>query len=476
MGWLVSASAFAQIFSPGPLARAHQDLEGLANCTACHPAGSKLSAEACESCHKEIQTRIQKKSGFHGRLTLEQKAECWSCHHDHQGKNFDMLDWGEGGKLKFPHDRTGWPLEGKHREVKCEDCHQKRFIEDSAVIAMLKAQVGRFSWLGVPPRCSNCHFDEHRHQLPDTCETCHTPKGWAPAPKFDHDKSRYPLKGAHKKVECKDCHKQEKDEETPAGVIPKPVNPEAFARYKPVPHNSCLSCHEDPHKGRFGQRCESCHTLNNWKEVKNVPASANGFDHSKTRYPLEGLHARVECHSCHGPFPGKPAKYKNMAFKECTDCHFDAHENQLASSSRGLNPGPLCNSCHTVEGFIPVRFTLDQHEKTKYPLKDAHRAVACNACHTQETTLVKKVPQAIVRFLADTKRPLLVSLAVFDIPRASDTCETCHEDIHAGQFEAKKKPCEKCHVVKGFKQLSFDHNRDSVFELSGAHVKTACGS
>ena len=41
------------------------------------------------------------------------------------------------------------------------------------------------------------------------CENCHTAKGWRPVRanlEFDHNKTNYPLRGMHEKVQCTQCH------------------------------------------------------------------------------------------------------------------------------------------------------------------------------------------------------------------------------------------------------------------------------
>src|SRR5512140_3170363 len=41
------------------------------------------------------------------------------------------------------------------------------------------------------------------------CENCHTNTAWKPIrnlPEFDHDKTRYPLRGMHAGVACTACH------------------------------------------------------------------------------------------------------------------------------------------------------------------------------------------------------------------------------------------------------------------------------
>ena len=47
------------VFSPGPLSRAHQSLEGLESCTRCHVAGRQLAPERCLDCHTELGVRVE---------------------------------------------------------------------------------------------------------------------------------------------------------------------------------------------------------------------------------------------------------------------------------------------------------------------------------------------------------------------------------------------------------------------------------
>ncbi len=52
-------AAHADIFSPGELAKPHEDLEGMRNCTQCHPAGDQLSQGTCLACHTELKGRVE---------------------------------------------------------------------------------------------------------------------------------------------------------------------------------------------------------------------------------------------------------------------------------------------------------------------------------------------------------------------------------------------------------------------------------
>jgi hypothetical protein len=64
---------------------------------------------------------------------------------------------------------------------------------------------------------------------------------------FDHDRTRFPLLGKHKKVDCAECHTKT-IEKTPS---------------------TCVSCHkkDDVHRGRRPV-CETCHNANSWTPIK----------------------------------------------------------------------------------------------------------------------------------------------------------------------------------------------------------------
>ncbi len=466
---LCASSARADFFSPGELSRPHASLEGIKSCTQCHQAGQKLSSEKCLACHTELAPSIRDGRGLHGRIPANERA-CESCHDEHRGRGFDLVDWGPKKQKGFEHaTRTGFALEGEHARLDCEKCHEPRLIIDDAVQALLKKHPAQKTFLGLPTACGKCHFDEHRGQLGGKCEQCHTAKAWKPAPGFDHAKTDFALAGAHRKVGCEKCHSTAQAAPTPAGTFPAP-RAATFTRYKDLPHAKCQDCHEDPHQGRLGERCESCHTVESWQQVTHA-LEERSF-HDKTRFPLRGLHVNVPCKSCHGPSPGRPEQLQGLAFGECTDCHADAHLGQLEPVG-GKPPG--CEQCHTEEGFNPARFGLEEHAKTRYPLEGSHRAVACVGCHREEPSLAQKIPPAVSRELASRKRPALFSFRVFDFPAPPGRCETCHTDPHGGQF-SEREGCHTCHSVDSFHTLSFQHDRDTRFPLTGKHSSVACAS
>jgi hypothetical protein len=210
--------------------------------------------------------------------------------------------------------------------------------------------------------------------------------------------------------------------------------------------------------------------VDDWKKLTG--SAAEKAFHEKTKYPLRGAHVNAPCKSCHGPFPGMAQKLKGIAFAVCTDCHADAHLGQLAQASGDPR---TCDRCHGVEGWLPVRYELEDHARSRYPLEGGHRAVACAGCHPKDPTAEGRFPAATRHTLEAHGRPVKVAPARLKIER-SDDCRTCHRDPHRGQFDArlKEEGCEACHSVASFRVTRFDHGRDSKFALTGRHAKAAC--
>ena len=498
---LWSSTASAQVFSPGPLAQAHAELEGMGNCKRCHGDGSQHDNGRCLECHTEIARRQQKGEGYHGRLGAQTCAE---CHQDHRGLAAKLIEW-PLGQRGFNHALTTWPLVGAHKKADCRSCHEPRRIDDKDALAL--QQKGRDTFLGLPTACADCHFDEHRSGRHGgrpgvECARCHTPDAFKPTPRFDHNNkamASFALTGQHKKVACNKCHTPTVDDDTPESAFPSPQGRE-YLQLHDIPHSSCIDCHDDPHRGSFGRTCTQCHTTAGWLQILQT-AEDTGF-HEKTKFPLRGGHTSVACKSCHGPFPGQKAVFKGLKHERCSDCHMDAHVGQLASSPGGIDAS-RCDRCHTVNGFSPSTFDEAAHDQTRYPLDGAHRAVACAACHTRDASLQKKVTAAVRASLQRQKRALVTADVRLTMPGLKQVetgdgpvvrCESCHKDPHDGQFgrardaiadEAtrtrvaafddlvKTQGCAACHQQSGFREERFRHD-DSAFPLVGKHKDVAC--
>ncbi|MBK7859792.1 MAG: hypothetical protein IPJ65_14455 [Archangiaceae bacterium] len=345
---LSSTPARADLFSPGELIEPHAHLEGVSRCKVCHPSGDALSGRLCLDCHTELAGQVSRGRGFHGRLPKAELDACQKCHRDHLGREQPPTEWGPGGVKGFDHSAVGWPLERGHAKLQCSACHQKQLSALPEVKAWAERYPSCRTFLGAPRACSACHFDEHRGGASQECERCHGADDWKKTPKYDHQRaSAYPLLGKHRKVLCSGCHPTAEDEKALTSASPKPLAM-TYLKLAPIPHERCITCHEDDdvHQGRYGARCEGCHSEASWKTLK--AGAMDRIDHDRYRYPLEGAHAQVACDACHGPWPGLLArpKYKGIAFARCADCHHDAHFGQLDKKND-------CDACHTVQSFSP---------------------------------------------------------------------------------------------------------------------------
>jgi hypothetical protein len=481
--------------SPGKLSKGHSHLEGISNCTQCHELGSKISEQKCLNCHSQLKSRINERKGFHATEEVRSKS-CISCHSEHHGIKFEIIRF---DKQNFDHGKTGYKLTGAHARVDCRTCHKPEHIRDEE----LKKKPNTF--LGLQTNCLSCHADGHRNTLPNDCQKCHGFESWKPASLFDHSKARFPLAGAHQKVDCKSCHPVETDGKG------------NFQKFKGIDFKSCVSCHEDAHKGQYGNSCKSCHVETSFKKIVPGP----GFNHSLTGYALEGSHRNLDCRKCHDNRPGTTRPLREFASLDkvsCVHCHRDPHESRF-----GLD----CASCHNQNSFKNLKANQEfNHALTRFPLEGKHLGLECQKCHktgrmTDPVSFAKCVDchtdfhkgeffsTGAYRDCADCHNTSGFGLSDFDFERHSKTrfplkgahiatpcischkvdgqwkfrfsgsdCIHCHQNIHLGAIRPEIYPdqkCTACHQEEAWSDIRFDH-KDSGFELKGRHLKISCKS
>jgi hypothetical protein len=193
-------------------------------------------------------------------------------------------------------------------------------------------------------------------------------------------------------------------------------------KYRDAP-GQCVTCHEkNPHDGKLGKECATCHSQSTWTVMK--------FDHDKTKFKLLGKHNEVACDSCH-----INNQYKNVPV-DCFSCHSvdDVH--------RGKN-GKECAKCHNNTAWKKLKF--DHDKDTQFRLLGRHKQVTCVACHPKDPFKVK----------------------------VEKTCISCHkaDDNHRGQYGDQ---CQTCHGMEKWGKISFDHDRDTKYALTGKHEKASC--
>jgi hypothetical protein len=244
------------------------------DCSGCHLNARSIAdlqntSAACESCHL-------KDDAHQGQFG----AQCGVCHSSEAWK-----------PAKFDHSLSDFPLEGKHLDVECEQCHTS-------------------SYQGTPKDCYSCHKndDEHNGQYGTVCETCHNPADWKDAT-FDHSLSAFPLDGAHVNVECADCHQNQVFKGT---------------------SSECAACHQDPvfHAGMFpGQACSACHSTSAWSPAR--------YDGPHT-FPMNHGEENNTCADCHQP---------NLTQWTCYTCH-DRAEVDQEHREEGIANFSDCLRCH----------------------------------------------------------------------------------------------------------------------------------
>ncbi|HEY3451640.1 MAG TPA: hypothetical protein VGK67_35100 [Myxococcales bacterium] len=435
----------------------------------------------CDQCHDKrrvadpaVRAMLEKNPASRSMLGLP--TRCNGCHFDeHRGQTGSDCDrCHDESHFKppkhFEHEKTAFPLEGKHAGVACDKCHPRDEDLKTAKDAFPAPKAPtflRFKTL-AHAACTDCHQDPHRSRFGPNCVSCHTPDGWKTVRNLEkergfHEKTRFPLRGAHAAAACAACH----------GKPP---------RFKGVAFARCGDCHADAHLGQLadpstgsgqgakapgrGPDCSRCHDL-----VAFKPARFELEDHQSATvaFRLEGAHRAVACALCHKQDPKlaekvpaatrqklrtqrRPDRFSFARFDvkagRCEDCHADPHAGQMASPQG-------CAGCHSTQGFSPPRF--DHQKDTRFPLAGKHQGVACGRCHRKESGPSGRVQ---TRY-----KPLDVA------------CDACHADPHAAQFAGPsgRTDCARCHSVDGYQPARFEHVPPATtFALAGKHTQVAC--
>lgn len=306
-------------------------------------------------------------------------------------------------------------------DTKCLSCHEHRDLKNR-----IRANKGLHARKDFKKGCEQCHA-EHQGRK-------YNPIDWSPIggkKKFKHKLTGYELEGAHRRVDCKECHtaKYKKSSRT---------------KYLGLKTN-CLECHEDIHHFRKTNKslldCEVCHTY----DARTV-GRARGlpFDHGKiSKFPLRAKHNETKCTNCHSSIksfkiPEKPER--------CVDCHEDTHRNVYTTKKRD------CKACHSdrLVKFDKKVPNWNHKKRTGFALDGKHGKISCTSCHKKTST---KAP--------------------------NNSCLTCHTDdsahIVGGKDRFKGRNCAQCHSSASFKkQVPFNHGKNTGFSLGGKHGSLKC--
>ena len=303
--------------------------------------------------------------GLHASVMVAGRP-CALCHLDHRGASYDSLGWSAvaGGRDRFDHDRTGWPLVRGHANVACDRCHTRTTAQN------------RPTYIGTDRACVACHKNQPhgivRSELL-ACERCHNDAVWKPAkPRlaFDHDDrrdARMPLLGAHAALGCFKCHANAQFN---------------LALADPI---ACDGCHRGPHAGTINatRPCVQCHS------PTFATLSSTMFDHfERTRFDLGQSHAQLACTRCHTPALG--TKPPVMA---CETCHPNRAPHKDRFKDLGA-PSP-CGACHRPSTPYDPKSpavrppwalgVFDHAANAHWKLTGKHAELTCRRCHRGST-------------------------------------------------------------------------------------------
>lgn len=242
------------------------------------------------------------------------------------------------------HDKTNFPLVGKHRTVSCGECH---------LAGVLK---------GTPTECESCHWnrkkdDRYSLQLGIHCGECHTPLDWKKLKPhvWDHEiRTGYRLQGAHRFLDCFSCHQSRQ-------LVPIP--------------QTCVSCHlndynnsKDPdHRSAgFSTDCETCH------RPDSISWEGASINHDLF-WKLQGAHRILDCNECH-------SQGYNLS-TDCYSCHRGDYDGTKDPNHRSSGYSTDCVLCHRVDS-TSWEGAVFNHDSV-WKLEGAHRTLDCNECHSQ---------------------------------------------------------------------------------------------
>lgn len=404
------------------------------------------------------------------------KTSCDDCHNT-EGWSVNP------DSISFDHDTTRFVLAGEHQRVNCRSCH----------VSLIFA--------GTSSDCFDCHTDIHQNTTGTDCGRCHSPESWLVADIIGlHNKTRFPLMGAHTVAACQDCHPSGSDLLfEPLGINCSDCHLDDYNSTTSPNHaaagysTQCTDCHfyngyswkefsshdqlyfpiySGEHNGVWND-CADCHTnasdytifscttchehnmgdMNDehtgvqgyvYESIACYGCHPNGsgegsFNHNSTGFSLTGAHSTATCVDCHKNGTGNTSS-------DCFSCHEPDFNNSVNPDHRVLNIPNTCQDCHTTQpGWAPATFSIHNQY---YELKGAHASQAsqCNTCHNGNYN------------------------------NTPNTCAGCHINDYnqttspshqQAQFSTE---CITCHTEVAWQPATFDHDGAYFPIYSGKHL------
>lgn len=336
-------------------------------------------------------------------------SDCSLCH---EGGQWHKIR----ADFTFDHaQQTGIALAGAHQQAQCLRCHNDR------------GPVARFAQRG----CVGCHEDVHRGQLGAQCNQCHNERNWIPEGQVVlHNRTRFPLAGAHTAVACFRCH--------PGAQV---------GNYLRAPIR-CEACHQDDlasaaspdHRAQgWTQNCDRCHLPTTW--------AGAGFNHS--RFPLTGAHVTAACSACH-----TSGVYTGLSHA-CSSCHMPDYQGTTNPNHVAGNFSTDCQSCHNTVAWRGAMFN--------------HNGVTrnCVQCHLPDYNGAANPNHVANNFSTECQNCHTTRSwqgATFNHAGITNDCVRCH----LPDYNATSNPnhaavgfpqsCETCHTTNSWRGATFTHS------------------
>ncbi|MBI3593647.1 MAG: hypothetical protein HY200_01680 [Nitrospirae bacterium] len=253
-----------------------------------------------------------------------------------------------------------------------------------------------------------------------------------PRPNFNHDSTSFQLQGAHRILDCKQCHSGGRYKGTPRTC--EECHNGQISYGKPASHlmtnQSCMFCHSQnawipstfTHDPSTAGQCSNCHNGQKatGKPSNHVPTTSQcDTCHRTTAWVPAGFnHANLMgqlCSSCHkiggpGMPPPTNATHSNLGSQDCSQCHKSTSSFAGAAFDHTNLAGQQCKSCHfsgNSSGAMVPPTTAGNliHNPLSNIITD------CNSCHTSTKS-------------GGFSSYKMVHSAIFNY---SSTCQNCHK-------------------------------------------------
>ena len=203
----------------------------------------EATSRSCRDCHRSPHKETFLANVSHV-LNLSVDA---SCEHCHDSVHDTFL--GPAATIDVQlHTLTGFPLRAPHNKASCDSCHEDYGRQKTRFVSLTDPAPIR-----IADDCQVCHKDPHGDQFKNGpfqgqgCLSCHERHTFHP-PAFgvaEHSQTDFSLRGAHRLLECNQCHKLSPDATTLSKGKSVPIRV-----FHGTP-DSCRACHEDLHRGQF---------------------------------------------------------------------------------------------------------------------------------------------------------------------------------------------------------------------------------